>query len=511
MLFSGDYPGGATASHRQLAQTDLRNAVYAMAPSRSGQLHSAFAAPRSATAQSLRHAALKTQSDIRPTTPLRPTRVLRGNQQLRGSLSTSDRLNPLGEGIDLFSDDYRLTRVKAGQQVHVRLSTPDFTPTLQLINARTGRLIRSSGVALTFTVRPGVRYLVRVTSAFTREIGDYRLSTERFTPRSTQQFNFFWGHGLINATAAVARAAGKSEFPDVTNLDGTRWGLDLIKAPEVWAQGFTGQGVTVAVLDEGVDYSHPALSNNIWNNADEIPDNGVDDDRNGFVDDVRGWNFIDNNNDPDDLGGHGTHVAGTIAASKEGLGVTGVAYNARIMPVRVLSSEGGTDDGVAQGIRYAVENGADVINMSLGRFTGGPLSPNVQAALRLARQKGVVVVVAAGNERQALGATRSQKYTTFIGANRLGISVGSVTSRRQVNSFSNPAGNSPSAFFVAPGFDIRSTIPGNSYFYDSGTSMATPHVAGVVALMLSANPDLTPTQIEDILAATADRGLSLVL
>ncbi|MDX2212097.1 MAG: S8 family peptidase [Oculatellaceae cyanobacterium bins.114] len=504
MLFRGD---------RQLAQTNLQT-THPLTTTRSSQVYSAYSTPLvptlSATAQSLRHAFSGTKSDIRPT-PSRPTRILRANQQLRGSLSISDRLNPLGAGIDLFSDDYRLTQVRAGQQVHIQLSAPNFNPTLQLVNARTGRLIREGGVALTFTVRRGTRYLVRVTSTYTRETGDYRLSTKRFTPRSTDQFNFFWGYGLVNAAAAVASVAGQGEFPDVTNLDGTRWGLDLVKAPEVWAQGYTGQGVTVAVLDEGVDYTHPALSNNIWSNADEIADNGIDDDRNGFIDDVRGWNFVDNNNDPDDSGGHGTHVAGTIAASQEGLGVTGVAYNARIMPVRVLGSEGGTDDGVALGICYAVENGADIINMSLGRFLGGPLSPDVQAALRVARDRGVVVVIAAGNERQSLGATRSQKYTSFIGTYDLGISVGSITSRRQVNSFSNPAGNSPSAFFVAPGFDIRSTIPGDSYFYDSGTSMATPHVAGVVALMLSANPDLTPDQIEDILAATANRGLSLVL
>lgn len=441
----------------------------------------------------------------------RPTRLLRSNQRLRGSLTTGDRLNPLRQGLDMFSDDYRLTPVKAGQQIHVRLSTSTFTPSLQLLNAETGRLLRESSDSLTFTARPGMRYQIRVTSIYTREIGSYQLRTQRFTPQSAENFNFFWGHGLVNGAAAVAQAINRTEFSQVADLDGTRWGLDLVRAPEVWAQGYTGQGVVVAVLDEGVDYTHPALAANIWSNSAEIPENGIDDDHNGFIDDVRGWDFIGNDNDPIDVTGHGTHVAGTIAATQEGLGVTGVAYNAQIMPVRVLGFQGGSDNGVAQGIRYAVENGADVINMSLGRFGGGPLSEAVQTALRFAREQGVTVVIAAGNERQTLGATRSQRYTSFIGANNLGIAVGSVTSRRQVNSYSNPAGNSPSTFVVAPGFDIRSTLPGGSYFYESGTSMATPHVSGIVALMLSANPDLTPAQIEDILTRTSDRQLSLVL
>jgi subtilisin len=210
---------------------------------------------------------------------------------------------------------------------------------------------------------------------------------------------------------AVASAIAWSPFADVPDLGGTQWELDMIKAPEVWAQGFTGQGVTVAVLDTGVDYTHPDLQANIWQNPGEIAGNGLDDDQNGFVDDIRGWSFVDDDsNDPMDSDQHGTHVAGTIAAGNNGFGVTGVAYDAKIMPIRVIDGRDDNypqrfDANVAAGIRYAVQNGARVINMSLGNYIGDPVMVQTRTALQEAFQAGVVAVMASGNERQE-GATR---------------------------------------------------------------------------------------------------------
>ncbi len=121
------------------------------------------------------------------------------------------------------------------------------------------------------------------------------------------------------------------------------------------------------MVDTGVDYTHPDLDGNIWTNSREIAGNGVDDDGNGYVDDVHGWDFVGNDNAPLDADGHGTHVSGTIAAENNGVGITGVAYNAKIMPVRVLDENGsGTNAAIAAGIRYAADNGARVINLSLG-------------------------------------------------------------------------------------------------------------------------------------------------
>ncbi|MCS7227214.1 MAG: S8 family serine peptidase, partial [Gloeomargarita sp. SKYB31] len=236
---------------------------------------------------------------------------------------------------------------------------------------------------------------------------------------------------------------------------------------------------------------------NMWLNSREIPGNRIDDDGNGFVDDVYGWDFVNNDNDPMDGNGHGTHVAGTIAALRNDFGITGVAYNARIMPVRVLDDRGsGLTSWVARGIRYAADNGAHVINLSLG----GGFSQVVYDAIRYATSRGAVVVMAAGNDGWPNPGHPAWSATEF------GLSVGAVNQNNQIAWFSNRAGTDPNRrHVVAPGVEILSTTPNNTYRMYNGTSMATPHVAGVVALMLSANPNLTPAQARDIIAGSAIR------
>jgi subtilisin family serine protease len=327
---------------------------------------------------------------------------------------------------------------------------------------------------------------------------DLRLSGSSFnqtTAVSSNKYNSTNGYGLINGASAVARAAGKNTFADVPNLGGNNWGADLVKAPEAWAKGYTGKGVVVAVLDTGVDYNHEDLRNNIWTNTKEIAGNGVDDDGNGYVDDVRGWNFSDNNNNTLDQNGHGTHVSGTITAQRNNYGVTGIAYDAKIMPVKVLNDAGsGSYNGIANGIYYAVNNGANVINLSLG---GSFSNRTLQNAVEYANSKGVVVVMAAGND----GSSRPGFPARY--ANNTGIAVGAVDRNNNLADFSNRAGTNQLAYVTAPGVDVYSTVPNNQYASFSGTSMATPHVAGVVALMLSANPNLTPAQVRQIITETA--------
>jgi subtilisin family serine protease len=207
---------------------------------------------------------------------------------------------------------------------------------------------------------------------------------------------------------------------------------------------------------------------------------------------------VNNDNDPmdDDTGaGHGTHVAGTIAAEKNDFGVTGVAYNAKIMPVKVLDAGGfGTWSNVAAGIKYAADNGANVINLSLG----GGYSAEVADAVKYATEKGSVVVMAAGN------ASSSQPGFPANLANQWGVAVGAVDNTNKMASFSNKAGTTTLDYIVAPGANIYSTNPNNQYKSLSGTSMATPHVAGVAALILSANSNLTAAEVEEILTATAN-------
>jgi subtilisin family serine protease len=326
---------------------------------------------------------------------------------------------------------------------------------------------------------------------------NYNLSLSATTATVTPGYSAISGYGLVNAAAAVAGALNQSPFANVPTFGGANdWGVNLVNAPEAWASGYTGQGIVVAVLDTGVDRNHADLAGNIWTNAGEIANDGLDNDGNGYVDDVYGWNFANGNNNTLDGNNHGTHVAGTIAGLNNGVGVTGVAYNSRIMPVKVLSDSGsGSYSGVAQGIRYAVDNGADVINMSLG---GGSTNSEVQSALQYASSRGVIVVMAAGNEGAAQPGYPASSATSW------GLAVGAVNSSNQMASFSNRAGSNSSMMYVtAPGVQVYSTLPNGGYGFLSGTSMAAPHVAGVVALMLNANPNLTDAQVRQIITATA--------
>jgi subtilisin family serine protease len=444
------------------------------------------------------------------------TKWLRSNQLLTGELRQGDRQLPRARSR--WTDEYRLPSLRVGQTVRLQLKSHRFSPALQLIDRRTGQLLVQNRsihaqivhTRLNFTVQPEIRYAVRVTSQGPAGTGTYQLQAvlpQRGSNNGLKHFSYDIGYGLINAAAAVARAIGRKPFAE---QPATRfWSLDQIKVPEVWTRGFTGKNVVVAVLDSGVDYRHPDLANNIWTNSLERAGNGIDDDNNGFIDDQYGWDFVDDDsNEVMDDFGHGTHVAGIIAARRNKIGMTGVAPNAKIMPIKVI---GGQDDGaidrfdanLAAGIRYAVQNGAHVLNISLGNFPHEPPLPLTKAALQIARQAGLVAVMASGNERLSDNAIRPIEPALYA-ANALGIAVGAVDQWGTVADFSNPAGDRKLNFVVAPGVGIRSTVPGGYDIYD-GTSMATPYVTGTVALMLSANPRLSPARVERLLMATTAR------
>lgn len=309
-------------------------------------------------------------------------------------------------------------------------------------------------------------------------------------------FNQFDQYGVVDANAAISTTLGQSNlFPDVAALGGNSWELDVVNAPEVWTQGYTGQGVVVAVVDSGVDYTHTDLDSNIWLNADEIAGNNVDDDGNGYVDDVRGWDFVQNDSDPIDESSHGTHLAGIIAAENDSVGTTGVAYNAEIMSVRVLDETGsGSYSDVAAGVYYAANNGADVINLSLG----GGVAADLATAIEYATEQGSLVVMAAGNDGS------SQLTFPAILSTEYGVSVGAIDQDGVIADFSNRSGILPADYLLAPGVDVLSTLPNNSYGTFSGTSEATAYVSGVAALVLSANSTLTASTLEALLTGTAD-------
>ena len=289
---------------------------------------------------------------------------------------------------------------------------------------------------------------------------------------------------------------------------GSLWGLNNsgsqggvsnadINADQAWSYG-TSTSIVTAVIDTGVDYRHQDLAANIWSNTDEVAGNGIDDDRNGFIDDTRGWDFANNDNDPMDDNGHGTHVAGTIGAvGNNGVGISGVAWSALIMPLKFLDANGsGALSNAIQAINYARVNGAKVINASWG---GGGFSSALQSAITQFRNAGGIFVAAAGNE------SNNNVTTPAYPANYAGaISVGASTRSDTLASFSNYGTN---VQIVAPGQSILSTLPGNTYGTLSGTSMATPHVAGAIALLWGQNPTRTAAQITDAVFANTDNVL----
>lgn len=287
-------------------------------------------------------------------------------------------------------------------------------------------------------------------------------------------FGRLWG--LHNTGQAVRGTAGSND----ADVDG----------PEAWDIQ-TGDGaIVVAVLDTGLDWDHEDLAANIWANADEV-ENGADSDGNGFTDDVRGWDFVNDDNDPDDDNSgsfHGTHVAGTIGAvGDNGTGVVGVNWSVSLMPLKTLDFEGnGTVAEEILAIDYAVSNGAHVINAS---FSGEEYSQIEYDAISDAGDAGILFVAAAGNRGDGSfssgwnndGAGQAV-YPASHDLDNI-IAVAATDPDDLLADFSNYGPTSVDV--AAPGVDIYSTEPGDAYQYKSGTSMATPHVSGLAALLVA--------------------------
>ncbi len=263
-------------------------------------------------------------------------------------------------------------------------------------------------------------------------------------------------------------------------------GIGQVKADIAYSRGYTGKGVIVGVVDGGVQLDHPDLQANILNS---------------------GWDFENNDNDASDDRGHGTHVAGIIAAVKDGrqsrYNMHGIAYNAKILPVKVLDASGsGFTSNIALGIEYAADNGAKVINLSLG---GAGVMPDIKASMQYAINKGVFVVAAAGNDGAAdpiYPAGYAATINDLTNAAAL-IAVGAVDKQNNIASFSNRCGVAKNWCMVAPGVGILSTYINNNYAISNGTSMAAPHVSGAIAVLLEQSPNLKADDIYDILLMTA--------
>ena len=260
----------------------------------------------------------------------------------------------------------------------------------------------------------------------------------------------------------------------------------------------TGADIIVAVIDSGVDYTHQDLSANMWTNVAEIPGNRIDDDNNGYVDDVRGWNFSGNNNNPMDDNNHGTHIAGVIGAkSNNGIGVTGINWNVKIMPLKFMYSGGqGRTSSAINALEYAIANGAKISNNSWG---GGSYSQALFDAIQAANRAGHLFVAASGNDGS--NNDRTAHYPTSYNLPNI-ISVGASDNTDSIANFSNFG--SQTVDLLAPGVSVYSTIRNNGYRSMSGTSMATPFVTGVAALLLAERSDLPLPNLKSAILDNTD-------
>lgn len=296
------------------------------------------------------------------------------------------------------------------------------------------------------------------------------------------------------------------------------WGLKKIQVEKAWDIS-QGEGVVVAVVDSGIDYTHEDIADNIWKNSAETAGNGVDDDGNGYVDDVKGYDFANSDSDPMDDHGHGTHVAGTIAASgNNSKGIIGVAYKAKVMAIKGLDKKGsGYDSNLAQALRYAADKGADIINNSWG---GAGNSSTIEEAINYAYSKGCVIIAAAGNSNDDASGFHP------AGLNNV-ITVASTDHNDTKSDFSNygvkidvsaPGGDSEDSNDTAQRFrnilSLRSQdtdlskdgrgIVGNNYYRARGTSMAAPHASAVAALVIAKNSAFTNEEIRQIIRRSSD-------
>ncbi|MBM4023056.1 MAG: hypothetical protein FJ284_12615, partial [Planctomycetes bacterium] len=344
---------------------------------------------------------------------------------------------------------------------------------------------RSLGLGSFAIVAPGAS--VSAVNSWARSIGARSLEPDRILTAAAlpndPSFFRLWGLHNTGQTGGVADAD--------------------IDAAEAWDVTTGSRSVVVAVIDGGIDYRHPDLAANMWRNPGEIAGDGIDNDRNGFVDDVYGWDFANNDSDPFDDRGHGTHVAGTIGAvGNNGVGISGVNWQVSLMALKFLDANGsGPTSAAVAALNYATmmrqTYGVNVV-VTNNSWGGGGASSALTDALVAGGNAGILAVAAAGNASANNDST--PVYPANVNSTAV-ISVAATDASNRLASFSNYGATTVDV--AAPGVGIYSTTPRNSYSSFSGTSMAAPHVAGLVALMAAANPQATASQIRSAILSTS--------
>ena len=386
---------------------------------------------------------------------------------------------------------------------------------------------------------PGVEYVqpnykIKLLEDYSIKDPVRRKALERYA-RKTSEFRTL---GLRPDNPAIPNAPTSQNGADP--LFSKQWGMNDIGVQEAWKVTMGDPNMIVAVIDTGVDYTHEDLLPNMWRNTKEIPNNGIDDDHNGYVDDIVGWDFVSNDNKPYDLAtdnpldlltgeanpGHGTHCAGNVAARNgNNVGIAGVAPHVKIMALRFISEKGsGTTAAAVQAIRYAVDNGAKVLSNSWGgegQDDGSEENVALKDAIKYAMDKGVLFVVAAGNGRNGAGfnndTDQNPVYPASYNFDNI-LTVAAIDSTDHLAPFSNYGATK--VHIGAPGVKVFSTTPAQGYqdtIIDKfgmkatwdGTSMAAPHVAGAAALYWSAHPEATFKDVRAALLHSAKKINSL--
>ena len=424
-------------------------------------------------------------------------------QPSSGGTATLDENNALTIPYDLaFPEEFASDDcLYAGDQIMVKFAR-GFRGKLNTTLVRAG----ITGLEKLMDTSTGVWYIASVTGDVQQVMANVRALDNVVLA----EYDYMYAAAdttLIDSDTVAEAVQGNASWQDQWYLrsGNLQKSWDLLRTRGIAAGG--DSSVVVAVIDTGVDYTHEDLKDNIWVNTKEIPGNGIDDDGNGYIDDVYGVDLETGRDSGMDDNGHGTHVAGIIAASNNHIGVVGLAYNVKIMPIKAGMASGFFNQSqIAKGILYAYNNGADVINMSFG---GSASTIAVQDALETAYTR-CVLVAAAGNDAMP-NEGRPITAPTYPAALSYVMGVMSVDIRGVESGFTNydvAAYSSVEYEVYAPGSQILSTIPGNRYATWSGTSMAAPYVSAMAALLRSAYPDTNtyPTKfIYGQIAATGGR------
>lgn len=308
---------------------------------------------------------------------------------------------------------------------------------------------------------------------------------EKFIEPNRDEIEYVEPDVLIDVPQPQLASDVELQFVDIN------WQHVAMRTSYAWDRGLSGNNVIVAVVDSGADVTHPQLKNQVAVNSGEVPNNGIDDDGNGYVDDYQGYDFHKKSGNVRDLHGHGSHVAGTVAAEQmqdPSLPV-GVAPKAKILPLNFMNEAGqGSTSNAILALRYARDRGVKIINASWG---SGDCSSALRDVIQEIESFGVLVVAAAGNN--GLNIDLYPNYPAAYSLSNI-LAVAASTSRGLTADFSNYSTNA--VHVAAPGKDIFSTLPNESYGFYSGTSMAAPQVSGLAAIVWAARPNLTLSEVK---------------